>query len=331
MFHRPRTVRILGTGAVVPDEALTSAQLDKRLGLAPGTVEEATGVRVRYVAKGNAADLAADAARMALDNAGLTLADVDLVVAANATPDQPLPCNAALLHEALRPPRPIPAWDVNASCLGFVVGLDTLSTLIDAGRYRTVLLVSCDLASVGLDWSDLGASGIFGDGAAAAVLGPAGDSGSTILASGFATFSEGAHTCEIRGGGSRYAPDRVDGDYADWGKFRMDGSGVFRLAAKHLPRFVGDLLAGVGQTIDDVPLVIPHQASHHGLTYLRRQFRLDESRVVDIYADHGNQVSASVPSTLHEAVTSGRLERGQQALLLGTGAGLSIGGVLLCY
>jgi 3-oxoacyl-[acyl-carrier-protein] synthase-3 len=106
---------------------------------------------------------------------------------------------------------------------------------------------------------------------------------------------------------------------------------VFRLAARHLPGFVDDLLAGLGLTMADVPLVVPHQASHHAMTYFRRQFGLEADRVVDIYADHGNQVGASLPSALHEAVTSGRLQRGGRALLLGTGAGLSMGGLLLCY
>ncbi|WP_109508099.1 3-oxoacyl-[acyl-carrier-protein] synthase III C-terminal domain-containing protein [Nocardioides speluncae] len=330
--HRRRGLRILGTGAALPDEALTSADLDQRLGLAPGSVEEATGVKVRYVERGSAAALGARAARQALDAAGLELADVDLIVCSSGTPDQPLPYNAALLHEQLAPARPIPAWDVNASCLGFVAGLDLVATLVEAGRHRTVLMVSSDLASTGLDWSNLGASGIFGDGAAAAVLGPADATDSAVVGSGFATYSEGAHTCEIRGGGSRHAPGRMDepADVLGLMRFRMDGMGVFRLAARYLPGFVDELLAGCDLTLDEL-LVVPHQASHHGLAYLRRQFKLRDEQVVDIYADHGNQVSASLPSALHAAVTSGRLARGEHALLLGTGAGLSIGGVVLCY
>jgi 3-oxoacyl-[acyl-carrier-protein] synthase-3 len=326
----PRALRILGTGAVVPDEALTSAELDRRLGLPVGTVEEKTGVRVRYVERGSAAELGARAARKALAAAGIDLDDVDLVIGASATPDQPLPCNAALMHEELAPGRPIPAWDVNASCMSFLVALDLAATLVDAGRHERILIVSSDLASVGLDWSDLGASGIFGDGAAAAVVGHAGTSGSAVLSTGFQTHSEGAHSCEIRGGGSRYAPDRVEGEYADWGRFRMDGGAVFRLAFRHLPAFVDGLLDEAGVTMDELPVVVPHQASHHGLEWVRQQFGVGD-RLVDIYADHGNQVAASLPSALHAAIESGRLRRGDRALLLGTGAGISLGGVVLCY
>jgi 3-oxoacyl-[acyl-carrier-protein] synthase-3 len=195
-----------------------------------------------------------------------------------------------------------------------------------------VLAVSSDIASVGLDWSDLGASGIFGDGAAAAVLGPADGTDSAVLAAGFSTHSEGAHTCEIPGGGSRHAPDRVEGPYGEIARFRMDGGAVFRLAIKHLPPFVDRLLAEAGNIeLPDLPLVIPHQASHHGLSWLRERLALRDDQLVDIYADRGNQVAASLPSALHAAIESGRLRRGDRTLLLGTGAGLSIGGVVLCY
>lgn len=326
-----RALRILGTAAVLPDEVLTSAELDERLGLPAGTVEERTGVRVRHVERGSAAALGARAARKALADAGLTLDDVDVILGASATPDQPLPCNAALLHEELTPARPVPAWDVNASCLSFLVALDLAATLVDAGRHERILIVSSDLASVGLDWSDLGASGIFGDGAAAVVVGHAGTTGSAVLAAGLATHSEGAHTCEIKGGGSRFAPDRVDGDYADWARFRMEGGAVFRLAIKHLPPFVDGLLAEAGTTMDDLSVVVPHQASHHALDWVRSRFGVEGDRLVDIYADHGNQVGASLPSALHAAIESGRLRRGDRALLLGTGAGLSLGGIVLCY
>jgi 3-oxoacyl-[acyl-carrier-protein] synthase-3 len=267
---------------------LTSIELDERLGLPPGTVERRTGVRSRHVERRSAAELGADAAQQALDRAGVDLGDIGLVVAASATPDQPLPCNAALLHEQLAPERPIPAWDINASCLGFLVGLDVIATLIASGRYRRVLLVAADVASRGLDWTHLEAAGIFGDGAAAAVLGPADGTDSAVLGAAFATYSEGAHTCEIPGGGSRHLPARTDEDLLSLMKFQMNGPAVFRLASAHLPGLLESLLAGCAMTTSEVPLVVPHQASHHAMSYLRRRFDLSRDRVVDIYADRGN-------------------------------------------
>ena len=326
-------MRVVGTGAVLPAEELTSQALDERLGLAPGTVFARTGVRRRFVERRSAAVAGAEAARAALAAAGLTLDDIDLLVAASGTPDQAMPSNASLLHLELGlSARGIPAFDIGASCLSFLTAIDVVDSLIATGRYRHVLVVSSDVASCGLDWTKLEASGIFGDGAAAAVLGlsPPGD-GSAVQGRAFLTLSEGAHTCEIPGGGSRHHPSRIDEPFAPLANFRMDGPTLFRLAGERFPRFVAGLLQQAGLTLGDIDLVIPHQASEHALDFLRRRLRLPREKVIDIFADRGNQVGASLPTALHEAIVTGRLRRGQTALLVGTGAGVQIGGVVLRY
>lgn len=328
-----RRVRILGTGVASRDAVVSSAEFDRRLDLPAGTVERRTGVSSRHVeTRRSAAALGADAARAALTAAGLTINDIDCVVGASGTPDQAMPCNAALLtYELGGSARPTPAFDVNASCLSFLAALDTLSYLVEAGRYRHVLIVSSDIASCGLDWSNLEASGIFGDGAAAAVIGPAGDTASLVRASAFATLNEGAHYCEIKGGGSRYHPSRITEPFAPLTVFQMDGKAVFRLAGDHLPAFVDDVMAASGLSLSAMNVVVPHQASAHALAYARRRLGFSTAQMIDIFADHGNQVSASMPSALHAAITSGRLPRGGHALLIGTGAGVSLGGMVLCY
>ncbi len=328
---RPRAIRLLGTGVALPAEELTSEELDRRLGLSPGTVFKKTGVRRRFVETRSAAALGAEAAHQALEAAGLALSDLDCLIAAYGTPDQAMPCNAALLHRELGMSN-TPAFDIGASCLSFLVALDTAACLIDAGRYARILIVSSDIASCGLDWGKLEASGIFGDGAAAAVVGPAapGDR-SALLASSFATLSEGAHTCEIPGGGSRHHPGRIEGPYLPLTLFRMDGKAVFRLAAENLPGFLDALLAAAGLSLAEIPIVVPHQASLHALQYLRRRFGFRPEQVIDIFAERGNQVGASLPSALHEAIRSGRLRRGDPALLIGTGAGVQLGGLVIRY
>jgi 3-oxoacyl-[acyl-carrier-protein] synthase III len=324
-------LRILSTGAALPAEAVTSAELDVRLGLPSGTVEKRTGVRVRYFqTRGGPATLAAEAAHRALAAAGLGLGDIDCLIAASGTPDQAMPSNASLIHRELGLSG-TPAFDIGASCLGFLVALDTVSCLFESGRYRRVLIVASDLASCGLDWSKLESSGIFGDGAGAAVVGPSEDTGSALLASAFATWSEGAHLCEIPGGGSRHHPKRVDEPFLPLVRFRMDGKAVFRLAGERLPGFLDGLLAAAGVRLADIPLVVPHQASEHALQYLRRRFRLRREQMIDVFAGQGNQVGASLPSALDAAVRSGRLRRGDTTLLVGTGAGIHLGGVVLCY
>lgn len=328
-----RAARILGTGAALPEEAVPSTDLDRRLGLAAGTVEKKTGVRVRYFeTRRSAAALGAEAASRALADAGLSFSDIDCLVAASATPDQAMPSNAALIHRELAPGGPaIPAFDIAASCLGFLVALDTVACLIESGRYHRVLIVASDIASCGLDWSKLEASGIFGDGAAAAVIGPAEASDSALLASAFATYSEGVHLCEIPGGGSRHHPSRTAEPLLPLSRFRMDGKAVFRLAAEHMPGFLAGLLAASGVGLGEISVVVPHQASKHALQYLRRLLGVEHERIIDLFAGQGNQVAASLPSALDAAIRSGKLRRGETALLIGSGAGLCLGGVVLRY
>ena len=318
----------------MPEEAVLSADLDRRLGLAAGTVEKKTGVRLRYFeTRRSAAALGAEAASRALADAGLSFSDVDCLVAASGTPDQAMPSNAALIQRELAAGggSAIPAFDIAASCLSFLVALDTVACLIESGRYRRVLIVASDIASCGLDWSKLEASGIFGDGAAAAVLGPAEESGSALLASAFVNYSAGVHLCEIPGGGSRHHPSRIEEPFLPLSRFRMDGKAVFRLAAEHLPGFVAGLFAAAGVGLDEISVVVPHQASRHGLDYLRRQLGVARERMVDLFTGQANQVAASLPSALDAAVRSGRLRRGETALLIGSGAGMCLGGAVLRY
>ena len=329
-----RPVSLLGTGHALPTDVITSAELDRRLNYLPGTIEQAGGVRQRHFARRDetAAKLAAEAARRALDAAGLTLADIDCLVAASGTMDQGMPCNAALIHRELGlSARAIPAFDVNASCLGFLAALDTLAWPIIAGRYRCVLVVAADIASCGLDWSSVETSAIFGDGAAAAVLGPSIDGRSRLLAAELNTLSEGVDLCHILAGGSRYHPTRINQSFDELAKFRMDGKGVFKLAAAHLPAFVERLLTRAGLTSNQLDWIVPHQASHLAMSHLTKRLGFAHDKVIDIFADHGNQVAASLPTALDIAIRDGRIQRGQHLLLLGTGAGLSLGGVVMEY
>jgi 3-oxoacyl-[acyl-carrier-protein] synthase-3 len=330
---RPRAVQILGTGVARPERRVESREIDARLGLDPGTVQRRSGVRARYVeTQRSAASLGAEAARHALAAAGLSPEDVDCVVAAGASMDQAMPCNAALIHRELGlGASGIPAFDIGASCLGFLAAIDTLSWPLLAGRYRHVLIVAADIASCALDWTDLGASAIFGDGAAAAVLGANPQSGASLLASAFATYSDGAHLCEIPAGGSRHHPSRVNGNYVALAQFRMDGPAVFRLVTRHMPAFVDSLLQAAAVPRDELTLLVPHQASHLAMRHITRALGIERERMIDIYADHGNQVAASLPSALHIAICTGRLRRGDTALLLGSGAGVSLGGIVVRY
>lgn len=328
-----RPVTILGSGHALPGRIITSAEMDAELGLTTGSVARISGVVKRHVATTaeTAASLGAIAARNALLASGLELDQIDLIACASGTMDQGMPCNAALLHRQLGLGQSgTPAMDINASCLGFIAALDILSWPLIAGRYRHILLVCSDIASCGLDWQHVEVGGIFGDGAAAVVLGVS-DGGAKIIASSLRTFSEGAHLCQIPAGGSRYHPRRIDTPFEPLTSFSMQGTSVFRLAAKHLPTLVNELLIQAGLTQTQIDWVIPHQASQQAMQHATRRLGFDPKKVIDIFAYHGNQVAASLPTALDIAIRDQRIQRGQRLMLIGTGAGLSLGGMVLEY
>lgn len=329
-----RFVKIFGSGYAVPGECVLSGSLDAELKLRPGTIERISGVRQRYFARGEetAAKLAARACRAALSTSGFTWGDIDCLIAASGTMEQAMPCNAALIHQALElGESSMPAFDVNASCLSFLTALDMMSWSLISGKYRRVMIVSADIASCGLDWRHLETSGIFGDGAAAMVVGLTDNDESRILASDMVTLSSGARYCEIPAGGSRFHPSRLDEPMLPLSLFRMNGKAVYRLVSKHLSDFLQRLLTQAGLELDDIQCVVPHQASLLAMQHLQHRLGIPPERLVNIFPDFGNQVAASLPTALHLAIARGQVLRGDRVLLLGTGAGVSIAGMVMVY
>ncbi|MDX1998860.1 MAG: 3-oxoacyl-[acyl-carrier-protein] synthase III C-terminal domain-containing protein [Thermoanaerobaculia bacterium] len=325
-------VRILGTGVHVPSRCVTSAELDATYGRVPGTTAARSGVVTRFWAgpEESSVSMAAAALGAALEAAGMAATELDAVIVASVLPEQPMPTNAVLVLGALGVPGGgVAAFDINASCLGFLTALDVASLGIAAGRWRHVGIVASELASKGLNHGDIESSALFGDGAGAAVLGPGGES-SCLLASRFETHPRGARLCEIAAGGTRFNVVTPPADPAAY-LFRMDGLGIMKLAAETLPPFLAAVLAEAGLGLDDLDVVVPHQASHLGLRFLRERLGVPADKVVDQLATHGNQVSASLGTAFHAAIASGRLHRGGHVLLIGTAAGLSLGAAILRY
>ena len=218
------------------------------------------------------------------------------------------------------------------TCLSFLAGLDVAASLIACGRYRNILLVSSEIASKGLNWrGDLETAGNFGDGAVALVLQPpaAGTGTVTLLAAAFETHHEGVGHCYIPGGGTRRHPAFIPGDYAALGYFHMSGREVFRLSSRVLPPFIDRLLASAGLRVADLDWVVPHQASRLGLDHIRKRLDIPAAKVVDIFDRYGNQIAASLPMALAALRQRADWRPGQKVMLVGTGAGLSLGGILL--
>lgn len=329
-----RRVKILGTGKYLPSIIVTDEEMDRRLGTKPGWARKTTDVFVRHFAneQETASFMGARAAERALESAGLRFQDIDCLVCTSGTKEQPLPSTASLIQLALGEEMSgTPAFDIDATCLSFLTGLDLMSYLVEMGRYRYVLLVSTEIASIGLNWNDKESAALFGDGAAAVVIGPSEGEGSRIVGCSMKTYSKGAHFSEIRGGGTRMHPREHCPETETDFLFSMNGPAIFKMASKLLPDFVDELLASTGTNMQDVKVVIPHQGSAMAMRLMRKKLGITEEQLMYITPNHGNTISASIPMGLHEAVIQGKLQRGDRALLLGTAAGLSLGGMILDY
>lgn len=321
-------VKVVSTGTALPPNRVESSALDDRLGKKAGYVKKRSGIEYRYHASDDAsqAELAAAALDDALERGGVAPASIDLLISASAIPVQALPYSAIHVLKASRLPVGTAGFDINASCVSFIQALQVAAGLLNNGPYRRIAIVSADLASRGIDWSHEESSLIFGDGAACAIV-EKGDGRSGIIASLLETYPEGSEYCEIRAGGTRRNPRAgvCDSDFL----FHMDGKQVFRQASALIEGFFERLLQSSALKLADIATVIPHQASHLSLEHMRRRLNVSSASLIDIYRHRGNQVSASIPSALHEAFTTGRFNPGEPAMLIGTAAGLTLCGMTL--
>ncbi len=325
-------IRIAGTGIYTPSTRRSSADIDRQLGRPPGLTQRRTGIGERPVAETESSSfMAAEAARGALAAAGLPAGSLDMILSACAVPEQPIPAMAPLVQARLGLGKSgIPCFDINASCLSFVAAFDLAAQMIEAGRARSILIVSSEIASRGLPWrQDPDTAAMFGDGAAAAVITAADGRPGGLVASHMESWSEGYHDCEVPAGGTRFDIHRDAQRFIDGAFFRMDGKAAYRLAARVVAPFLDRLLAKAGWRLEDIDLVVPHQASRGAIDHLSGRLGIPKARIVDLMASHGNQIAASIPTALHHAFAAGRILKGGHILVLGTSAGFSVGGLCL--
>lgn len=321
-------MQIHGTGSFVPDTVLTADQIDSRLNRAAGWALSASGVATRHVMTcGSQVDMAVQAAQAALHDAGMQPGDLDLIVSASGIPYQTLPTTAPLVQRGLGlADGRVATFDVNSTCLSFLTALETVAALLATGRYGRALIVSSEVASRALPWSTQPeVAALFGDGAAAAVVGP----GAGLRAARFRSYPSAYDACQIGAGGTRFDLTTQNRAFHDHASFQMDGRALFRLTAQHFGDFVTDLLADAGLTQDDIGLVVPHQASPGALQHMIRLCGFAPDQVVDIASRFGNQIAASIPFALDHARRMGRVTAGRPVLMLGTSAGVSFGGVVM--
>jgi len=331
----PLPIQIAGLGKFLPERVVTSAALEQELGLAAGWIERATGVKERRRAESgtSTAAMAAAAILQALERAGRTIEDLDLIVGASSGPEQLIPCTAALVQRALGAPEGKSAcFDLSATCLSFALALQVVAPLLAAGTYRCAVVFSSELTAHSLNPAEPESATLLGDAAAAAVLVPTPPGATSALHhSAFRTYAQsGAALTQFLGGGSRRHPnDPLTTREQNF--FEMHGPQVFRLASQHMPSFLAQFLQEAECRIEDLDRIIPHQASGRGIRFVASRCGLPLERCFINLPLRGNCIAASTPLALCEAWEAGQVERGQRVLLVGTGAGLTIGAVLLTF
>ncbi|CAH1853855.1 3-oxoacyl-[acyl-carrier-protein] synthase III C-terminal domain-containing protein [Convivina praedatoris] len=332
-----QTATLISMGLAEPDNIVYTKDLAERMGVDPKWAERVTGIHSRRHTTVEGVNdegirLAKASLDQALQRADLKINDLDVIICASAVPSQAIPATAPLLQAAYgEEAAGIPAFDINATCISFVTAFDLMANMISLGKYQRVGIVSTDLPSLSLNFDEPKNALLFGDGSAAAILGVDDNQAVHVLANKMATYGSGAHDTEIRGGGSAIPP-KV---YAQQPKtdfmFHMDGQATFRLAMRKVPDFVDELLQEAGLDLKDIDMVVPHQASGLAMKIMKKHLGIPDDKFYSIIEDHGNMVSASIPTTLAMAIDRGDIKRGDKVLLIGTAAGLTMQGLIFEY
>jgi len=318
--------RIVGTGSYLPAKVLSNHDLEKIVDTSDQWIQERTGIRERRLAADDeyTCDLAEAASRAAIDMAGISASDIDMIVVATTTPDQIFPSSACLLQAKLGVVG-CPAFDVQAVCTGFVYALSIADQYIKTGASRCALVVGAETLSRIIDWTDRSTCVLFGDGAGAVVLKSSDTQG--ILSTHIHADGRYAEYLEVPFGVSRRNKHSLSGETY----MRMNGNEVFRMAVRTLGRIVDETLQANGLKRDAVDWLVPHQANQRIIEATARRLRLPMEQVVLTVAEHGNTSAASIPLALDVAVRDGRIKKGDLLLLEAFGGGFTWGSALVRF
>ncbi|MBH0113522.1 ketoacyl-ACP synthase III [Novosphingobium sp. YJ-S2-02] len=315
---------LIGTGSALPAQAVSNAELAKRVDTSDEWIVERTGISNRYIAGPDetTSSLATDAARAAIEAAGIEASSIDLIVLATATPDQTFPASATIVQNNLGCRGGI-AFDVAAVCSGFLYAVGVADSMLRTGMASRALVIGAETFSRILDWEDRTTCVLFGDGAGAVVLEAReeeGDSPRGILATKL--HADGAHNQLLFVDGGPSTTGTV-------GKLRMKGREVFRHAVVNLAEVLEEVLASEGLTTADIDWLVPHQANARILDGTAKKLNLSPDKVIKTVGEHANTSAASVPLALDRAVRDGRITQGDLVVLEAMGGGFTWGAALL--
>ena len=319
---------IVGTGHSYPEGILTNAELEKMVETSDDWITSRTGIKQRRKAAPGeyTSQFAVRAARQAIDRAGLQAADIDLIFCATVSPDQILPSTGCIIQAELGANK-ASAMDLVAACSGFLSGLTLADTMIRTGQSKYALVIGAEVLTQYVDYTDRNTCILFGDGAGAAVLGPAdGDRG--ILAARIRSDGRYLEQLYSPGGGTRRpatAATLAAGDHF----FKMKGNELFKVAVRSMTDISREVLEEAGLSATDVKLFIPHQANQRITDGVASKLKVESERVYSNIAMHGNTSAASIPIALDECIEAGRISAGDLVLMASFGGGVTWGGVLV--
>jgi 3-oxoacyl-[acyl-carrier-protein] synthase III len=316
---------VIGIGSYLPANIVTNDDLARRMETSDSWIRSRTGIRERRIALPDekTSDLALKAAQAAMDSAGATADDIDLVICATTTPDETFPSVATMLQARLGMKRGA-AFDVQAVCSGFIYALAVADNFIKAGQVRTVLVAGAETMSRLMDWNDRTTSVLFGDGAGAVLLNAAEGTGTAA--------DRGVLNTRLFSDGRLHDLLYVDGGPSTTGTtgfLRMHGKEVFRHAVTNIAAAIEASAQAAGVEIGEIDWFVPHQANQRILDGTAKRLHIDPARVISTVAVHGNTSAASVPLALATAVADGRIQKGQLVLLEAMGGGLTWGAGLI--
>ncbi|MEH7097579.1 beta-ketoacyl-ACP synthase III [Neobacillus vireti] len=302
---------IVGMGRYLPEKILTNHDLEKMMDTSDEWIKTMTGIEERRIAADNenTSDMAFAAAQKAIQNAGITPGDIDLILVATVTPDSPFPSVACRIQERLGATKAA-AMDVSAACAGFMYGIVTAKQFIESQVYKYVLVVGVEKLSKITDWNDRNTAVLFGDGAGAAIIGPVSEN------RGILSFELGAD-----GTGSKHL---YQDEY-----IIMNGREVFKFAVRQMGESCINVLEKAGLTKDDVDFLIPHQANIRIMEASRQRLELPVEKMSKTVNKYGNTSAASIPISMIEDVEAGRIKEDDLIVMVGFGGGLTWGAIAM--
>jgi 3-oxoacyl-[acyl-carrier-protein] synthase-3 len=312
---------VRGVGSYLPARIMTNEELSHTIDTTDEWIQQRVGIKQRHIAADDevTSDLAVHAARRALDSARLSPAEIDLIIVATTTPDLTFPATAAIVQQKLGMHHGA-AFDIQAVCSGFVYGMVTADSYLKNGVARRALVIGAETTSRILDWTDRTTCVLFGDGAGAAVLELGGDGERGILASSLRSDGHFADKLNTTGGPS---------STRSIGYVHMEGKEVFRHAVGKITDVVENVLSATGYTVKDLDWFVPHQANRRIIDGAGEKLHIPPEKVVITVDRHANTSAASVPLALTEAVTDGRIKRGDLVMIEAMGGGFTWGASLI--